>query len=399
MKALTLSAVNIPIYVIKSLGHCHLVIAGGGGSAKTGINNKIIIYEIVATKKACQLNQVQEILLESDAIMTGALMSSLNYDEKDISSGSLFATAGSPTNMLRLYNIRFTFPDPFKMDIHASLERVAIDDTTLENDGYKCLVSGQGGCTLMGGGMNGSVTIWPNMNNLKSFTKFQALSGEIDEIDVHPDGVQVMILSRKKGCFVWDVWKGKKLHELSKTSVNSDANSVTYEFRSCKFSPTINKKDSTACLYTVSNPPNCVKAASKLLKWETQQYKIVKQIHVGFDAIMALAISKDDRFIGLGTAVGSVYIHNSSNLQQIYNVKKAHNIFVTSLEFLPPTPESKLLTNTDTCSLVSVSVDQKIVLHRPTQSSLRYGIISRILIFLLIYMIYEALSYYLSLQQ
>ena len=46
-----LARVNYPIYVCKVLTERHILVAGGGGQAKTGISNAIEIYELIYDSK------------------------------------------------------------------------------------------------------------------------------------------------------------------------------------------------------------------------------------------------------------------------------------------------------------------------------------------------------------
>ena len=46
-----LARVNYPIYVCKVLTERHILVAGGGGQAKTGIKNAIEIYELIYSSK------------------------------------------------------------------------------------------------------------------------------------------------------------------------------------------------------------------------------------------------------------------------------------------------------------------------------------------------------------
>lgn len=42
----TLARVNFPLYIVKALTERHILVAGGGGEAKTGVVNSIEIYEL-----------------------------------------------------------------------------------------------------------------------------------------------------------------------------------------------------------------------------------------------------------------------------------------------------------------------------------------------------------------
>jgi hypothetical protein len=74
--------------------------------------------------------------------------------------------------------------------------------------------------------------------------------------------------------------------------------------------------------------------------------------------------SDDGRFVGLGTLEGSVDVYIAFSLQRVYHISQAHNIFVTGVEFLKSSVETQQLTGGNDAALVSVSVDNHIVLHQ-----------------------------------
>lgn len=41
-KGIILAKTDFPLYVVRSLGRNHFLIAGGGGSAKTGVSNTVV---------------------------------------------------------------------------------------------------------------------------------------------------------------------------------------------------------------------------------------------------------------------------------------------------------------------------------------------------------------------
>ena len=42
-----LARVNYPMYCVRTLSERHILVAGGGGSAKTGIANTLEVYELL----------------------------------------------------------------------------------------------------------------------------------------------------------------------------------------------------------------------------------------------------------------------------------------------------------------------------------------------------------------
>lgn len=90
-----------------------------------------------------------------------------------------------------------------------------------------------------------------------------------------------------------------------------------------------------------------------------------------------MCFSDDGRFIGLGTLTGTVEIYIAFSLQRLYHAEKAHNIFVTGLEFLKSCEESSRITGGQDTSLISISVDNHINIHHiPKQATMGlFGII------------------------
>ena len=41
-----LARVNFPLYMVQVVSERHILVAGGGGSAKTGITNSVEVYEL-----------------------------------------------------------------------------------------------------------------------------------------------------------------------------------------------------------------------------------------------------------------------------------------------------------------------------------------------------------------
>ena len=53
-----MARVNFPPYVVQIVGERYFLVAGGGGSAKTGIKNIIEIYELSRSGDTCKASCV-----------------------------------------------------------------------------------------------------------------------------------------------------------------------------------------------------------------------------------------------------------------------------------------------------------------------------------------------------
>jgi len=103
--------------------------------------------------------------------------------------------------------------------------------------------------------------------------------------------------------------------------------------------------------------------------------------------------SDDGRFIGLGTSSGSVDVYISFSLQRVYHLANAHNLFVTGVEFLKSCVETEQLTGGYDAALLSISVDNHIVVHEiPKRATLGFiGSSTFFIVFMLI--IYVLMNY------
>lgn len=121
---------------------------------------------------------------------------------------------------------------------------------------------------------------------------------------------------------------------------------------------------------------------SYICKWNTNKYIIEKINSIGPEITSAMAITDDGRFVGVGTLSGSVEIYVAFSLQRVYRMDNSHKIFVTGLEFLKTCPETQLLTGDNDTSLISVSIDNHIVVHSiPKLTTI--GFMSSIIAFLI----------------
>lgn len=53
-----MARVNFPPYIVQIVGERYVLVAGGGGSANTGIKNIIEIYELSRNGDSCEANCV-----------------------------------------------------------------------------------------------------------------------------------------------------------------------------------------------------------------------------------------------------------------------------------------------------------------------------------------------------
>ena len=99
MKACLLARVNFPPYFIAPLTERHVVVAGGGGSSKTGITNSLEVYELDydVEKDAVTADRVHHMDTGSTAFMNGTV-----FESKD---GDQYLAAGGIDGFLNIFKI------------------------------------------------------------------------------------------------------------------------------------------------------------------------------------------------------------------------------------------------------------------------------------------------------
>lgn len=373
--------VDFPIYFIECISERHFVIAGGGGSAKTGVHNQINILELVPTKQSCAADLVMKYNTPKeipDAIMSGALVKDLPIVETRLVTGGTQAT---------VYRFRF---DPVTRTFRVN-DYDALKDTNNGSE-FKCVKSIAG--KIITGGCDGRLITWDISEEEKRVENIlNAHSKEIDDIDYDPTSRLIVTVSRDEGkCALWSFDTMKLTREFKRDFLNIEQGNTNlkFNFRSSRFAYNeMDKSDKTkvqSSLLVACNPVPA-KGPSKLYKWATNDFNHNSSISVTNDGVMAMTTSLDGKLVALGTRTGSVLIFDVAKLKSLYKLEGAHHNAVTNLAFLSPKPESMTLANSKLCPLLSVSIDRRVILHRPQTgslvSSLCYVIITVLLIYFL----------------
>lgn len=375
--ALLIHTVDFPIFYIECISERHFIIAGGGGSSKTGVHNQINILELVPLGDSCTAEMIMKYTTPEeipDAIMNGSLMRHLPIVD------TRFVTAG---NNIAIYHVNFESNS--KSFAINSFEVLKCKQVKSELKCVKCIPG-----KLLTGGMDGQLTIWNTANaNNKVENLVEAHNKEIDEIDVDLVNKRIVTLSRSEArCVVWNLNNLKSENEFKKDFISGP--DAKFNYRSCKYaydrSSKTNKNSNSSFLILACNPtPN--NGSSKIVRLSTRDYKDSTSLLVPTDGIMATAVSLDGEYLAIGTRSGSVSVFGVKNLKRLYKIEGAHHNAVTNMDFLDPKPESFNLTDSKDCALLSVSIDRRIVLHRPKKSSFTSNLIGLIIMVLVIYLI------------
>lgn len=378
--ALVVHLVDFPIYYIQCISERHFIIAGGGGSSKTGVHNQINILELIPQGDSCAAELIMKYHTPNeipDAIMTGSLIKDSSIISTRLVTGGSNAT---------IYRIEYhTNKKTFEI----------IDYNCLKDDKVKIemksvlYMPGK----ILTGGIDGQLYIWDSNDKILE-NKIKAHGKEIDEIDVNLIDQQIVTLARDESrCAVWNITNYNLIHEFKKEFINTDANvGFKYAYRSCKYAYNTNldstKKPSLDSFLLIACNPIPAKGSSIIYRLSSNNFKDIRSSSVTTDGIMAMTVSSDGKFVAIGTRSGNVNIFEVKNLKQTYKIEAAHCNAITNLAFLPTKPESLSLTNSKSCALLSASIDRRIVLHRPEKTSLLSNLCKILFMVMMLYLLF-----------
>lgn len=347
-------SVDFPIFFIECISERHFVVAGGGGASKCGVVNELDIFELIPDEDSCSAKLVTKYPIPSDipyAIMNASLLT-----DQSIASPQL-ATSGED---LIIYKMSYS-PDSRAFDV-LSYVRLFNRQVKAEWKAIKCIPE-----KILIGSEDGDLSIWDvNEGSERPTCTIKAHSKTIDEIDYDSCSKQVATLSRAEGkCSIWNVENIKRLKDIRADIVKDDGK---YLFRSCKYAnnslTSHQSKSSASPLLIACNPLN-KNMSPKICIWSTADASKHHVLEIPTTQISAMSVSGDARYVGTGSTNGSVHIFDLRSMKLIYKIEGAHNNSITEVQFLPPKQESRTLTGTKTCALLSGSLDRRIVLHIP----------------------------------
>ncbi|KAH8385755.1 hypothetical protein KR009_007274 [Drosophila setifemur] len=419
-----LARVNFPLYAVDMLTSRHILVAGGGGSSKTGVANGFEIYELyhngshfcaeevvrhetganvvmnfavhscekrsylcAGQEAHCQMYFVQpRIEPEENGNGIGDVKCALterphengNIRHRNAPSGVEPLSNGhkqpsSAADILRQFKrVRF--------DIQAA--DVVQTDFLKGADPLQRVVRISGNGRLIAtGGTDGHLRVW-TFPQMSLAVELPAHNKEIDDLDFSPDSKYIASISKDAQGLVWDLISGKLQHKLQWHTPEG----VKYLFKRCRFGTVEAHKDNYR-LFTIANPLGKVgRQRGFLQKWDCSSGQLSQAVAID-ESLSSLAVRDDGRFVAVGTMFsGSVSMYIAFSLQVstaksgrrilfehaiislplqcVLNIPHAHSMFVTGLQFLPITNEEGPPISSDTeAAVLSISVDNKVCIH------------------------------------
>ncbi|EDW76306.1 uncharacterized protein Dwil_GK15387 [Drosophila willistoni] len=399
-----LARVNFPLYAVDMLTSRHILVAGGGGSSKTGVANGFEIYELYHNGTHFCAEEVLRHETGDNVVMNFAVRNggrrgylcagqeahcqmyyvqpSIEADDDDKKNnpverphenGNVRQRAGNgggshsgvetlanghgkPQQLTSAADILKQFRS-LKFLIQAA--DVVQTDFLSTSEPLQRVVRISGNGRLMAtGGTDGHLRIW-SFPQMSLGADIQAHSKEIDDLDFSPDSKYLVSISKDSQGLIWDLSSGKLFKKLIwPTPENSK-----YLFKRCRYGTVEAQKDNYR-LFSIANPLGKVgKQRGYLQQWDSNgQLKLAVTID---ESLSSLAVRDDGRFVAVGTMFsGSVSMYIAFSLQRVLHIPHAHSMFVTGLQFLPITNEEGPPISSDTeAAVLSISVDNKVCIH------------------------------------
>jgi prolactin regulatory element-binding protein len=225
-----LCRVNFPLYQATMITSRHLLVAGGGGAANTGVFNGIEIFEISHNGEGCTTESVKRFSTREFAVMNCASGSHDTKSQKTI-------IAVGHNEKCQLYSCQLArelLSSPEETEVTGRngvtnrnstngptghlesrltfhiepLNSVQTDFNTPEP--YQKVVRiSYDSKLLVTGGDDGILRVW-TFPDLNAIHEIEAHDKEIDDIEFSPDNTKVVTISKDGRALVWDVKKGKK---------------------------------------------------------------------------------------------------------------------------------------------------------------------------------------------
>ncbi|XP_048371836.1 prolactin regulatory element-binding protein [Sphaerodactylus townsendi] len=371
-----------PLYALRVHREAGLVlIAGGGGAAKTGIKNGLHFLQLDWRGGELSASLLHAHDTETRATMTMALAGDviaagqdadchiLNFHlQKPSQKGGSGDSAANKASGDEKGPRRRKGPlpsgprsnsDTCKETTEVTVETLHRVQTDTSTDALQKAVCFSDDHTLLAtGGVDGFLRVW-EFPSMKKTLEFQAHKGEIEDIALSPDN-KIVTVGRDFQCCVWQ--RDQMVTALHWNENLPGIPDKAYRYQACRFG-TVEDQAKALRLYTVQipykrerRPPPCY-----ITKWDGHSFLPLLTQPCGNEVISCLSVSDSGTFLGLGTVTGSVAIFVSFSLQRLYYVREAHGIVVTAVAFLPETPE---LLKENEVALLSVAVDSRCRLHR-----------------------------------
>ncbi|CAG8528893.1 3303_t:CDS:10 [Paraglomus occultum] len=305
---------EFPVYCTAFSPAGELLVGGGGGPSRSGVQNKLALYKVDPTAK--KIEQLTEYKLEKgeDAPMSMAIhpednvvVCGINGKEESIAAGENFSC--------RIFNYSNE-----KIDL---VDKKQASSSKKSYDYLKVIRFSRDGKLLALGGTDSKLTVYKYPSLAPAFPPINYNKEEIYDLDFSSDGKQITALS-EKNLGVWATEDGKLVQTIERPVFQK---TVDAQFRACRYG----QGEYAGFLYVVVNPSS--RRRAYIVKWDVGTWNKVASKAVASKPITTFAISDDGKYLAYGSSDLSVGICDSRTLRVLLRLPDVHSFPPTTIAF------------------------------------------------------------------
>uniref|UniRef100_A0A8C2VG55 Prolactin regulatory element-binding protein n=1 Tax=Chinchilla lanigera TaxID=34839 RepID=A0A8C2VG55_CHILA len=307
-----------------------LIVAGGGGAAKTGIKNGVHFLQLEQIDGCLSASLLHSHDTETRATMNLALAGDILAAGQDAhcqllrfrahrQKGNKAEKAGSKEQGLRPRKGAApakkggteTQRDGVELKVE-NLQAVQTDFGLQKDILQKVVCFNPDNTLIATGGTDGHIRVW-KVPTLVKILEFKAHEDEIEDLALGPGG-KLVTVGRDRKAFVWQ--KDQLITQLHWQENGPTFSNTSYRYRACRFGQ-VPDQPAGLRLFTVQIPhkhlqqhPPCY-----LTAWDGSTFLPLRTKSCGHEVISCLSVSESGTFLGLGTITGSVAIYIAFSLQ------------------------------------------------------------------------------------
>jgi len=324
-----------PVYSLAFVSDARLVVGGGGGASRSGIKNKLRLYEVERPKLA--LKQLSELELEAgeDAPMTIAaplfsdahIVTGINAAEEQVKEGAnencrVYDLAGDEMRLVR------------RVRTIGGRDTEVYQKVTAFSPDRKLVAAGSTDNTV-------SLLSYPELE--EACEPLTVKDGELYDVSISEKHILLTASSHlelyplpAKG------EKGKAKLKLERRIDRPTFSSVVPEkvvFRAARFSPTAPDR-----IFTVLNPASGARSKSRgkkeptssyVCKWDTTTWTVKRHRLVDSKPVTVFDVSSDGKLLAWGSSDLKIGVLDAKTLAPLLQILKAHEFPPTALKFSP----------------------------------------------------------------
>ncbi|EJU06257.1 WD40 repeat-like protein [Dacryopinax primogenitus] len=330
-----------PVYSLAFVSDSRLVVGGGGGASRSGIKNKLRLYEVDSANLG--LKQLSELELETGEDVPMTISAPLAGDPHivcGINSAAARILEGGNENC-RVYD---TEGDEVKYDrargtITGNDSEIYQKVTTFSPD-RKMVAVGSTDNTV-------AVLTYPGLEDVCELLKVQ--DGELYDVSISEQHVLLTASShlelyplprneKEKGKAKLELTKRIERPTLSRTKPDKVV------FRAARFSPSQPDR-----LFTVLNPSGGARSKSRgakeptssyICRWDMNTWSVTRSHRVDNRPVTVFDVSADGNLLAWGSSDLKIGVLDAKTLSPLLQILKAHEFPPTALKF---SPDARLL--------------------------------------------------------